>query len=726
MPPMSDLAAITKEHFHGLRFRSVDLQHAGRLLKKQGASAVIEYLAGKGAAVIPDFRPPAKCNIIAQSRPFNEWPIAKASTAIQIYIYGLTRDDRAACVPGTSSASQRAWLADTGVDTDDFTSVQGLGLIFAHALGRYDGVLVKAENASKKARAKIDRINVARAERGEGLLPLPEECRAFGDDGKLLAPPGINHNIYLYQQVSPVPWSTKHADVEVPYAQPSAMVHLPAYGDRLDIPKGSPGYVPEWQRAGLSTSKHKRMRAWYSASNRKPKHGRHTVGVHDGAALAGAIPLVSRVGADWVVFDGRGLLRNLRWRGLAEKDLTVEQMLAFFTGDPVIDTKRSIATFIYKQAHATVKSKRIVAGAKRAQAALLTATAPVDGLLHQVGLVSVDLGQTNPVAYEVSRVHQADGSLVAEPLDRRLLPDELVGAVGRYRAAWDAMNERIRQMAIDSLSAEQQAEIVTVEHGADERAKVAVLAMFDADVVLPWERMSSGTTHISDALIEAGKSNATMFRGELRRDGNWARHLRARLTPETRTALNDASWEAMRASPDYERLSKRKLELARRCVNHVISTARKLTQCTDVAVIVEDLNVRMFHGSGKRDIGWAEFFVVKRENRWFMQVMHKAFTDLAQHRGMLVAEVNPARTSITCPACGHCDKGNRGSSDRERFCCLKCGRTFNADLEVATANIRAVAITGASMPKPVTDADCERSRGAKNIGPARKSRKVST
>lgn len=721
---MSDLSSITKEHFPGLRFRGTDLQHAGRLLKKHSPSAVVEYLTGKGSTTLADFRPPAKCNIIAQSRPFDQWPIYKASMAIQTYVYGLTKDERAVCAPGTSSAAQKAWLASTGIDTAGYTSVQGLNLIIAHTLACYDGVVVKVGNANKKTRAKVERINKSRAENGEDLLPLPSEAQAFGDDGKLSLPPGINHNIYLYQQSSPVPLSEKHVDIAVPHVpRLTATTELPLYGNRLDIPKGSPGYVPEWQRSGLSTNKHKRMRMWYSTTNRKPKFGRRTVGVPECVREAGAIPLVSRIGDDWVVFDGRGLLRNLRWRGLVEKSLTIETMLSFFTGDPVIDVKRGVAAFIYKQAHATVKSRKVLVGAKRAHAMLMESAKPVDGKVVQVGLVSVDLGQTNPVAFEVSRVHQTNSTLQADPIARDLLPNELVHKIDWYRAALDVANAIIRKSAIASLSSEQKAEIVAVDSGAATTTKSAVVALIGRDAPLPWEKMSSSTTYISEALYAAGKALTAAPNGKMFSDNYWARHLRPKLTPETRTALNDAMWDLMRESSEYRRLSVRKLELARRCVNHVLATARKLTKCADIMVVVEDLNVRMFHGSGKRDVGWDEFFTPKRENRWFMQVLHKAFTDLAQHRGIMVAEVNPARTSITCPACGHCDKANRDAKDRERFCCIGCGRVFNADLEVATANIRQIAITGANMPKPV-EADCERLRGSSKPRTARKSRKV--
>ena len=726
---MSEITDLLKANFKGKTFKSADMRMAGRILKKSGAQAVIKYLSDKGAVDPPDFRPPAKCNIIAQSRPFDEWPICKASMAIQQHIYGLTKNEFDESSPGTSSASHEQWFAKTGVDTHGFTHVQGLNLIFQHAKKRYEGVIKKVENYNEKERKKFEGINERRSKEGMPLLE-PRLRTAFGDDGKFAEKPGVNPSIYLYQQTSPRPYDkTKHPYVHAPF-ELKEITTIPTQDDRLKIPFGAPGHVPEKHRSQLSMAKHKRRRAWYALSQNKPRppkdgsKGRRSVrDLADlkAASLADAIPLVSRVGFDWVVIDGRGLLRNLRWRKLAHEGMTVEEMLGFFSGDPVIDPRRNVATFIYKAEHATVKSRKPIGGAKRAREELLKATASSDGVIRQVGLISVDLGQTNPVAYEISRMHQANGELVAEHLEYGLLNDEQVNSIQRYRAAWDSMNESFRQKAIESLSMEAQDEIMQASTGAAKRTREAVLTMFGPNATLPWSRMSSNTTCISDALIEVGKEEETNFvtsNGPRKRtDAQWAAYLRPRVNPETRALLNQAVWDLMKRSDEYERLSKRKLEMARQCVNFVVARAEKLTQCNNIGIVLENLVVRNFHGSGRRESGWEGFFEPKRENRWFMQVLHKAFSDLAQHRGVMVFEVHPAYSSQTCPACRYVDPKNRSSEDRERFKCLKCGRSFNADREVATFNIREIARTGVGLPKP----DCERSRDVQTPGTARKS-----
>ena len=53
--------------------------------------------------------------------------------------------------------------------------------------------------------------------------------------------------------------------------------------------------------------------------------------------------------------------------------------------------------------------------------------------------------------------------------------------------------------------------------------------------------------------------------------------------------------------------------------------------------------------------------------------------------GINIRLVNPAYTSQQCSCCGHIDKGNRKT--QEKFSCLKCGFTINADYN-ASINIR--------------------------------------
>jgi putative transposase-like DNA-binding protein len=724
-PPATPVALLLRKHFPGNRFRSDHLKMVGRVLKKNGENAAVEYLTGKQEDTPPNFNPPAKCNIVGQSRPFGEWAIHLASAEIQKYVYGLTVEERQRCEPGTSKESHTRWLTETGVQTFGYTSVQGLNLIFKHTLNRYDGVIKKVERRNEHRLAKQTRIAEARA--AEGLPPLEVDApeTAIGEDGRLLQPPGINHSIYCYAGVSPRAYVPGSKDLPAKYAEYNRDPNAPIASapDRLAIPEGQPGHVPEWQRLNLSPKKHKRMRAWWSRTNWKPKPGRKAVA--DEAhmrevAAKGAILVLISIGEDWLVADVRGLLRNVLWRRLAKPGISLNDLLGLFSGDPVIDPKRGVVTFTYKLGVVKVHSRKPTMG-RKSKELLLRMTAPHDDHPIHVGMVAIDLGQTNPVAALYSRVgRDSKGDLHAETLNRSTLPADLLQDIARYRRACDLLEEQLRGKATAALTDAQRSEIAQLERSAED-ARGLVLDL-GAAADLPWDAMTSYTTHISDYLVahdgnvtnvffdvRDGKATKTIKRS----DKGWAMLTRPRLSPETRKALNDKLWELKRTSQNYGQLSQRKIELARRCVNLIVMETKRLSQCDDIVVVLENLNVRFFHGGGKRAPGWANFFVAKRENRWFIQVLHKAFSDLAIHRGLMVVEVNPARTSITCLACGHCDSKNR---DGEKFQCVACGDIRHADLEVATTNLTRVAITGEPMPKPVREPPTD----AKKVGPARK------
>ena len=56
---------------------------------------------------------------------------------------------------------------------------------------------------------------------------------------------------------------------------------------------------------------------------------------------------------------------------------------------------------------------------------------------------------------------------------------------------------------------------------------------------------------------------------------------------------------------------------------------------------------------------------------------------IAEESGVFVWEQWPARSSMTCTACGHCDKTNRTG---ERFLCVSCGFLGHADI-LASINL---------------------------------------
>ena len=64
--------------------------------------------------------------------------------------------------------------------------------------------------------------------------------------------------------------------------------------------------------------------------------------------------------------------------------------------------------------------------------------------------------------------------------------------------------------------------------------------------------------------------------------------------------------------------------------------------------------------------------------------------------GVPLHTVDPANTSKTCSACGHCAKENRKS--QAHFCCTKCGMVMNADINAA------INISRASVMEPIVRA----------------------
>jgi IS605 OrfB family transposase len=67
--------------------------------------------------------------------------------------------------------------------------------------------------------------------------------------------------------------------------------------------------------------------------------------------------------------------------------------------------------------------------------------------------------------------------------------------------------------------------------------------------------------------------------------------------------------------------------------------------------------------------------------------------------GVRVVSVNPAYTSQTCSACGHCEKANRRS--QARFLCVACGFSAHADLNAAVNIGRRAALSCSHTSQPL-------------------------
>lgn len=713
-PELTPFKLLRQETIGNRALSKAHLRQAGALLKAKGPEVAKKFMLDNALAdgeSAPNFGAPSKCNIIAQSRPFEEWAISKVSRAIQEYFYAQPVDS----VPEdgkalTSSAAHSNWFQNTGVSNFGYTNVQGLGLIFKSAINTYHGVITKVKKRNDKRREKTDRKNKLRALEDKPNLAYEDDLLATNETGHLINSPGIKTTIQCYQTVSMKPYDPiKHTTITLPSCYENKLPSGYKIGDRLSIPLGAPGYVPKWQRSLLSTAKHKRLRLSRRLHN-------------NGARLA-----VISIGSDWVVFDLRGLLRNVRWRDLSREDLTDEMLLKFFTGDPTIDPARGLITFIYKAENLGIVSRKTV-GAKRGKERLLEMTANA----KEIGLGTIDLGQTNPATIGVRRVSQNNGQLVGTHLGNILLSPQILQEVKDWRSRVDILKDNVLELAIKKLSDEQQKEYQGYISHNVEATKQAVCQKLGLDVCsLPWSKMNGGTYYISDAYLALGKDKSLVFfttkdkkgreKQVKRRDYKWYRDERPKLSTEARKALNDYKWEIERSHEGWQKSAKSKQELSRRATNFIESEVKRISQCDTAALGIEDLNIDFFDGSDKREYGWGGFFKPKQENKWWMESLHIALSEKATHRGMLVIEVNPARTSITCPSptCMYCDKDNRIG---EKFVCKKCGKTFHADLEVATTNIAYCVLTGAPMPKLPR----EQSGDTKSAGGARKRKSAKT
>lgn len=693
------LVALCKKSFPGLRFKKHDSRQAGRILKSKGEGAAVAFLEGKGGTTQPNFKPPVKCNIVAMSRPLEEWPIYKASVVIQKYVYAQSYEEFKATDPGKSEAGLRAWLKATRVDTDGYFNVQGLNLIFQNARATYEGVLKKVENRNSKKVAKIEQRNEHRAERGLPLLTLDEPETALDETGHLRHRPGINCSVFGYQHMKLKPYVPGSIPGVTGYSRDPSTPIAACGVDRLEIPEGQPGYVPPWDRENLSVKKHRRKRASWARSR-------------GGAIDDNMLLAVVRVADDWALLDLRGLLRNTQYRKLLDRSVpvTIESLLNLVTNDPTLSVVkkpgkpvRYTATLIYKQGVVPVVKAKVVKGSYVSKM--------LDDTTETFSLVGVDLGVNNLIAANALRIRP--GKCV-ERLQAFTLPEQTVEDFFRFRKAYDKHQENLRLAAVRSLTAEQQAEVLALDTFGPEQAKMQVCGHLGLSVdEVPWDKVNSRSSILSDLAKERGVDDTLymfpFFKGkgkkrktEIRKrwDVNWAQHFRPQLTSETRKALNEAKWEAERNSSKYHQLSIRKKELSRHCVNYVIRTAEKRAQCGKVIVAVEDLHHSFRRGGkGSRKSGWGGFFAAKQEGRWLMDALFGAFCDLAVHRGYRVIKVDPYNTSRTCPECGHCDKANRDRVNREAFICVCCGYRGNADIDVAAYNIAMVAITGVSLRK---------------------------
>ncbi|CAN5950755.1 unnamed protein product [Sphagnum jensenii] len=644
-----------------------------------------------------DFQPAAINNIVATSRPISEWGYVKLSKAVQCALFKLKPEDLPKSKEMMNEASQLSFLVNYGIKLEEFDfgnpgskgAAQGRNAIFKNNIARYNGVLIKVEKYNEKIKNRPDK----------------EPKTAINENGYLAQPPGIDSTIYGYQNCDLRPLTDKNILVKIGYPnycrKPEDIIQSSKRSERLKIQPGSTGYIRNKDQVVLYQQDTRQFR---SARRRQPISERR-----DNPLL-----FIADFGKDWIVFDARGMLRNVYYRRLAKPGtLTIAELAQKFSGDIVIDPSREVGQvrICYSEENSGLSlPTRRVMGHKGGHKKLLEMTKEDD-----VALVSIDLGQTNPIAGETAVLRNEEGEMKCISTENFVLSKDRLEALQKIRAANDELEETIKTEAIEALPDNFREEVrafESVDHAA--KVKEALITEFN----IPHEsfnKITPRTTVIADFLAANGKDDLAFFMsGEKKlkkRDAKFAKEMKGKLSEEARKSLNDLIWEKKRKDPRYKKIAKRKMETIRASINSLVKDVANKNGL-EVVVNIEDLQIGggFFDGNGKSEASWEGLFKPRKDNRWFVNGYHKHLTELAMHKGVMVIESCASYTSQTCVKCEHCCRENRNG---EVFRCLKCGHTANTDVEIAPANLRRIVMRGKKLPGPERS---ERSGGEKNLG----------
>jgi putative transposase len=133
---------------------------------------------------------------------------------------------------------------------------------------------------------------------------------------------------------------------------------------------------------------------------------------------------------------------------------------------------------------------------------------------------------------------------------------------------------------------------------------------------------------------------------------------------------------------DYERISQKHLIRQYSKLTHMVNCDNRykikqfLKGRDNDLIVMEDLNIQHPH--------------LSRQANTFLRLLHiqqikEDVLKYCKEYGINIQLVNPSYTSQQCPICGYVDKKNRKT--QEKFSCLNCGHTDNADHN-ASINIR--------------------------------------
>lgn len=692
--------------------------YIGKIFKTKGADAAISELKNITTKykdeniVISEFGPPRALNIVTQSRPFEEWPLFKANTEIQNYIYSLPQNE----IPKlTLNKEFYNNFFKSHPDLKCFTeiNIQYLNSIFKNSFMIREGVFTKVKNYNEKQKKKN--------------LKDYKEKQALDENGHLNQKPGANKCIYFVQdsdvQIINIS-NKKHKEIlekaNLNYSrngEDDLKIYL-SNKDRLKIKPGNPGYIPSFMRNNINPHKGVKL---------KNKTGNPILGI-----------LFDKRNDDWIIFDMRGLLRDIYYRHPSKiGKLKIKNILDYFTKDPVLyydrKLKKYLLKFAWKPEKVGVNNKGLdVVNTFSSPKFIKKYLGSDDGCL-----VSIDLGVTNIAAINYNLINSKNSEEINSSfLGKEFLSNDIINKYKKLHIKQDDLNSKIEKLAIEKLSAQEQEEIKRYNDDIFENCKNYITDKMLPGLQIDWEIISKKTFFISSFIknnlsedrisklkndmsaINSWKNDFNIYAN----DYSWmftVKKFLPKISENTRKNYQEKRWEEQRNCSDYAKISTTTKELARLTANYIVNQAKKISKTNKIILAIEDLNVgsSFFDGKGKTKVG-LNIFNHKQENRWFVKALHKSLKELPKNKGIPVISAFKERTSITCIKCNFCDKKNRNG---ELFKCLKCGIQLNSDLDVACENIKKVALSGKIIPKPD---GCEQRSAPKKSVTARNSKSM--
>lgn len=665
--------------------------------------------------------------------PVEDLWVIKESIRVQRHILGLShvKVEKAIAV-GKLDTTTRALI----YEVLGLTPVHGLyaqteNSILKNALARYTGEIDKFDNRNDKILAKHKDECREAAFYGRCAPDAPELVSALGADGCLLHKPGDEHKHYFNNAYKIEAYDSEvHGDLglSVAYCDPTK-----------PIPRLRPRDIALLKQAPkLKRLKEKLVKGGSELHSCKAEK------IREGEALSRrlTLPVVIRAassdmdGGLQVVADGRGLLDCLKRKGIYPTSMV--DALGYFTtgfvlwpqrGEPKLQARLKPEWTGYRVLDVRkVKApgQPFLEGWKGAKyLADLRTTEPFV-------YVPIDLGVTKILSASISRIegtterHLGYFSIpgrpcsTLSPANATELKANLDRCVGDYGRITDVISDKAKFM----LTADQRAEFERWDNRSL-LVKNALLSKYPGLSTLCWgrlhEKWDAISTHltlsgygpdvttytsseIEETAVAKGKTKiAQTHERKVKSNGYYIRDAsnEFKMSAEARSAHTLLERELQKTDPDFRRKAKALREAVKRCLNSLLMAIRSVEPSLTIVFAIERLNPQFISRKwGKRRGCGLDHYITRRQLKsWHMRMAITELRKFPEDKGILVLEGDPRGTSIKCPECGHWDKHNRNSEDREGFKCVKCGYTADADIQVGAINIGRVVLSGKPLSK---------------------------